>query len=51
MEACGGPKSMIRHPNWLDCTVVGLSEAATGGLLLKNLFLNIWQYSLDNTHV
>ena len=29
-KACGGAN---RHPSWLYCSVVGLSEAATGGVL------------------
>ena len=32
MEAHGGVKSKNKHPNWLYCTVVELSEAATGGI-------------------
>ena len=31
--ACGGAKSNNRHPGWLSCTVVGLSEAVTGGVV------------------
>ena len=34
-EACGSTKSKNRHPSWLYCTVVGLSEAATSGVLQK----------------
>ena len=26
-------KSKSRHPSWLNCTMVGLSEAATGGVV------------------
>ena len=29
----GGAKSKNRHPSWLYCTVVGLSDAATGGVV------------------
>ena len=43
MEALGGAKSKNRHPIWLYCTVVGLSEAATGSVLFKKLFLKISQ--------
>ena len=32
-KARGGVKSKNRHPSWLYCTVVGLSEAATGGVV------------------
>ena len=32
-EAPGGAKSKNRHPHWLYCTVVGLSEVASGGVL------------------
>ena len=28
-----GAKSNKKHPSWLHCTVVGLSEAASGGFL------------------
>ena len=42
----GGAKSKNRHPSWLYCAVVGLSEAATDGVesyFLK--FYNIrWKY-------
>ena len=50
MEARGGAKSKNRHPSWLYCTVVGLSETATGGVLLKKLLLKISQYPQE-THV
>ena len=29
----GGAKSKNRHPSWLYCTVVGLSDADTGGVV------------------
>ena len=29
----GGAKSKSTHPSWLYCTVVGLSDAATGGVV------------------
>ena len=32
----GGAKSKNRHPSWLYCAVVGLSEAATGGVVQEN---------------
>ena len=32
-KARGGAKLKNRHPSWLYSTVVGLSEAATGGVL------------------
>ena len=33
LKARGGAKSKNRHPSWLSCTVVGLSQAATGGVV------------------
>ena len=33
IESTWGGKSKNRHPGWLSCTVVGLSEASTGGVL------------------
>ena len=33
MEAHGGTESKNRHPSWLYCTGLGLSEAVTGGVL------------------
>ena len=32
-KACGGVKLKNRHPSWLYCTLVGLSEAATGDVV------------------
>ena len=46
MEVHGGAKSKNRHPTSLYCTVVGLSEAATGGVLYKacsDKFCNIFR--------
>ena len=45
MEARGGVISKKRHPTWLYCTVVGLSEAATGGVLEKSC-----SYKFRNIH-
>ena len=39
------------QPSWLYYTVVGLSEAATGGVLQKKLFLKISLYSQEKTCV
>ena len=39
-----GAKSQNKHPSWIYYTVVGLSEAVSGGFLLKRLFLKISQY-------
>ena len=39
LKACRGAKSKNKHPSWLYCTMVGLPEAATWGVLLKKLFL------------
>ena len=33
LKACGGTKSNNRHPSLLYCTMVGLSEAATRGVV------------------
>ena len=33
LKARGGTKSKNKHPSWLYCSVVGLSGAATGGVL------------------
>ena len=42
-KARGGAKSKNKHLSWLYCTLVGLSEAVTGGVLEKNLLLKISQ--------
>ena len=44
-------KTKNRHPSWLHCTVVGLSEAATRGALYKKLFLKVLIYLEENTYV
>ena len=43
-KAHEGAKSQNKHPSWIYYTVVGLSEAASGGFLLKRLLLKISQY-------
>ena len=43
-KAPGGGKSKNKHSSWFYCTAVGLSEAATGRILYKKLFLKILQY-------
>ena len=35
-KARGGSKLKDRHPSWLYCTMVRLSEAATGGVLWES---------------
>ena len=45
IEAREGAKWKNRHPSWLYCMVVGLLEAATGGVRLKRLFLKLLKYS------
>ena len=40
LKARGGIKSNNRHFSWLYCTVVGLSEAATRGVLRRKLLKN-----------
>ena len=49
-KAHGGAESMNRCPSSLHCTAVGLSESYWG-CSLKKLFLQILQYSQENTCV
>ena len=39
IEAHGGAKSKNRHPSWLYCTAVGLSEAIIGATTIKKAVL------------
>ena len=47
-KACGGVKSKNRHPSWLCCAVIGLSEVATWGVLCKSC-LKHFAISTGNT--
>ena len=44
-------KSNKKHPSWLDCTVLGLSEAAIPEVFYKKVVLKKFTISTDNTCV
>ena len=53
LKACGGVKSKNRHPSWLYCTMVGLSEAGSSHrrLLYKKAIFKNFAISTGNTCV